>query len=357
VDNGAAPETDERRSSMKKEKFQIAAIQAAPVYMNRDATVEKACMLIAEAAKKGARLAVLTEAFIPTYPDWIWNVPAGQLSLNQELYGELLEQSVIIPSPTTDRLCRAAKDAGIYVVIGVNERNIDASGGSLFNTLIYIDPNGNLIGRHQKLVPTAPERTIWAYGDPSTLAVYDTDLGKISGLICHENYMPLVRYSLYAQGVEIYFAPTYDESAAWQSTLRHIGREGRVYVVGCGMVLKKEDVLAHTPQLKPYYKNVNEWINTGNSMITGPGGEILAGPLSKEDGILYADVDLKMLRGMKWNLDVAGHYARPDAFHLTVSKAPTPIVSFQEDVPGSITVKGNEEESRVGGGDGVGSGI
>ena len=224
---------------MKQEMFQIAAIQASPVYMDRDATVEKACMLIAEVAKKGARLAVFTEAFIPGYPDWIWNVPAGQLSLNQQLYGELLEQSVIIPGPATDRLCQAARDAGIYVVIGVNERNIDASGGSLFNTLIYIDPNGNLIGRHQKLVPTAPERTIWAYGDPSTLAVYDTDLGKISGLICHENYMPLVRYSLYAQGVEIYFAPTYDESEAWQSTLRHIGREGRVYVIGCGMVLRK----------------------------------------------------------------------------------------------------------------------
>jgi nitrilase len=333
---------------MNQEMFKTAAVQAAPVYMNRDATVEKACMLIAEAAKNGARLAVFTESFIPAYPDWIWNVPAGQLFLNQQLYGELLEQSVIVPGPVTDRLCQAARDVGIYVVIGVNERNIDASGGSLFNTLIYIDPNGNLIGRHQKLVPTAPERTIWAYGDPSTLAVYDTDIGKISGLICHENYMPLVRYSLYAQGVEIYFAPTYDESEAWQSTLRHIGREGRVYVIGCGMVLRKEDVLAHSPQLKPYYANVNEWINTGNSMIAGPGGEILAGPLNKKEGILYADVDLKMLRGMKWNLDVAGHYARPDAFHLTVSKVPTPILSFREGVPGSDTAKENEEERSVG---------
>jgi nitrilase len=332
---------------MNEETFQIAAIQAAPVYMDRDATVGKACVLIAKAAENGSRLAVFPESFIPTYPDWIWNVPAGQLSLNQQLYGELLEQSVTIPGPATDRLCQAARDAGIYVVIGINERNIDASGGSLFNTIIYIDPTGNLIGRHQKLVPTAPERTIWAYGDPSTLAVYDTDLGKISGLICHENYMPLVRYSLYAQGVEIYFAPTYDESEAWQSTLRHIGREGRVYVIGCGMVLRKEDVLAHSPQLKEYYTNVNEWINTGNSMIAGPGGEILAGPLNKEEGILYADVDLKMLRGMKWNLDVAGHYARPDAFHLTVSKAPTPILSFRDDIPGSGTAKGNEEESKA----------
>jgi nitrilase len=330
---------------MNQEIFKIAAIQAAPVYMDREATVEKACKLIADAAKNGARLSVFTESFIPTYPDWIWNVPAGQLSLNQQLYGELLEQSVIIPSPTIDRLCQAARDAGIYVVIGVNERNVDASGGSLFNTLIYIDPAGNLLGRHQKLVPTAPERTVWAYGDPSTLAVYDTDLGKISGLICHENYMPLVRYSLYAQGVEIYFAPTYDESEAWQCTLRHIGREGRVYVIGCGMVLRKEDVLAHSPQLQPYYATVAEWINTGNSMIAGPSGEIIAGPLSKEEGILYADVDLKMSRGMRWNLDVAGHYARPDAFHLTVSKAPTPILSVRKDMPGFGTARGDEEEA------------
>jgi nitrilase len=330
---------------MNQEMFKIAAIQAAPVYMDRDATVEKACRLMGEAAGNGARLAVFTESFIPAYPDWIWNVPAGQVSLNQQLYGELLEQSVIIPSPTTDRLCQGAKDAGIYVVAGVNERNVDASGGSLFNTLIYINPSGTLLGRHQKLVPTSPERMVWAYGDPSTLEVYDTALGRIGGLICHENYMPLVRYSLYAQGVEIYFAPTYDESEAWQSTLRHIGREGRVYVVGCGMVLRKEDVLAHSPQLQPYYETVGEWINTGNSMIAGPSGEILAGPLSKEEGILYADVDLKMSRGMRWNLDVAGHYARPDAFHLTVSKAPTPILSVRKDIPGSGTARGDEKEA------------
>jgi nitrilase len=329
---------------MNLETFRIASIQAAPVYMDREATVEKACKLIATVARNGARLAAFTESFIPTYPDWIWNVPAGQLSLNQQLYGELLEQSVVIPGPATDRLCQAAKDAGIYVVIGVNERNINASGGTLFNTLIYIDSAGNLLGRHQKLVPTAPERTIWAYGDPSTLAVYDTDLGKIGGLICHENYMPLVRYSLYAQGIEIYFAPTYDESEAWQSTLRHIGREGRVYVVGCGMVLRKEDVIEHSVQLKPYYMNVNEWINTGNSMIAGPNGEILAGPLNKEEGILYADVDLKMLRGTKWNLDVAGHYARPDAFHLTISKTPNPILAVREGIPHTDIVKGDEEE-------------
>jgi len=329
---------------MTQNKFRIAAVQAAPVYMDREATVEKACRLIADASRNGARLAVFPEAFVPTYPDWIWYVPSGRISLNQQLYGELVEQSVSIPGPTTATLCQAARDAGIYVVMGVNERNIDASGGTLFNTLIFIDPDGNLLGRHQKLVPTASERTIWAYGDPSTLELYDTDLGRMGGLICWENYMPLVRYSLYARGVEIYLAPTYDESETWQSTLRHIGKEGRVYVVGCCMVLRKSDVLAHFPDIEPYYTNAGEWINGGNSMIVDPDGKILAGPLSKEEGILYADVDAKMLRRTKWNLDVAGHYARPDVFRLTVRTAPNPILKVLEDAPASDRTDGNKEE-------------
>jgi nitrilase len=329
---------------MSHDSFKIAAIQASPVYMDREATVEKACKLISEVSHNGARLVVFPEAFIPAYPDWIWNVPPGQISLNQKLYGELAGQSVTIPGPAVDILCNAAMDAGIYVVIGVNERNVDASGGTLYNTLVYIGPQGDLLGRHQKLVPTAPERTIWAYGDPSTLEVYDTDLGKIGGLICHENYMPLVRYSLYGRGVQVYLAPTYDESEAWHSTLRHIGREGRVFAIGCCMVLRREDILSHSPQLEAFYAGTDEWINCGNSMITDPNGDILAGPLSKEEGILYAEVDLEMLQGTKWNLDVAGHYARPDAFHLTVDKTPIPILSIREGTPALNDTEANNEK-------------
>lgn len=316
---------------MAQKAFRIAAIQASPVFMNRESTAEKAYQLIKEAAKNGAKLAVFPETFIPTYPDWIWFVPPGQISLNQQLYGELLDQAVSIPSPTTDKLCQAAQDAGIYVSIGVNERNDNASGGSLFNTNILIDPEGSLLGRHQKLVPTVSERTVWAYGDPSTLDVYDTDIGKVGGLICHENYMPLPRYSLYARGIEIYVAPTYDEGDTWQSTLRHIGREGRVYVIGCCMVLRKADILSHFPQLEPYYKDAGEWVNTGNSMISDPEGNILAGPLSKDEGILYADVDPAVIQSTRWNLDVAGHYARPDAFQLTMRSTPTPILRIENE--------------------------
>ena len=328
---------------MTYKTFQVAAVQASPVFMDRKATVEKACRLIAEAANNGARLVVFPETFIPTYPDWIWFVPPGQIALNQQLYGELMDQSVSIPSPATDDLCQAARDAGIFVSIGINERNDNASGGSLFNTNILIDPDGNLFSRHQKLVPTVSERTVWAYGDPSTLEVHDTKIGKLGGLICHENYMPLPRYSLYARGIEIYLAPTYDEGETWQSTLRHIGKEGRVYVVGCCMVLRKEDVLSHFPQLEPYYKDVAEWINTGNSMIADPDGNILAGPLSKEEGILYADVDPTVIRNTRWNLDVAGHYARPDAFQLTMRSTPTPILRIDDENLSSKNVDSKEE--------------
>jgi nitrilase len=319
---------------MKKRSFRIAAVQAAPVFMDRDATVDKACSLIKEVGDSGAKLAVFPEVFIPTYPDWIWFVPPGQIVLNQQLYGELVDQAVTIPGPITDRLCQAARDAGIYVSIGVNERNYSASGGSLFNTNILISPEGNLLSRHQKLVPTVSERTVWAYGDPSTLDIHDTEIGKIGGLICHENYMPLARYSLYGRGIELYVAPTYDEGEAWQATIRHIGREGRVYVVGCCMVLQKKNILERLPQLEPYYKEAGDWINTGNSMIADPEGNILAGPLSKEEGILYANVDLDNIRNTKWNLDVAGHYARPDAFQLTIRTAPNPIVRVDSDFSG-----------------------
>jgi len=277
-----------------------------------------------------AKAVLFPEAFIPGYPDWVWSVAAGEMGLQQALYSKLLEQSVTVPSDATDSLCTAAKEGDIQVMIGINERNSEASGGSLYNTLLYIDPAKGIIGCHQKLVPTAPERTVWAYGDPSGVRVLETPLCKAGGLICWENYMPLVRYSLYAQGVELYLAPTYDESGTWQASMRHIAREGRAYVLGCCMVLKKEDVQAGCPELEPYYESAGEWVNSGNSVIVNPNGQVIAGPLHEQEGILYAEMDLKMLRGSKWNLDVAGHYARPDAFELAVRTDPTPMVIHLE---------------------------
>ncbi|MCJ7765933.1 MAG: hypothetical protein MUP09_08350, partial [Thiovulaceae bacterium] len=167
---------------MKRSSFKIAVVQAAPVFMNRDASIEKACTLIAKAGKEGARLVVFPEAFISGYPDWIWHIPPGDMRLNQALYAKLLEASVSVPSPATERLGQAAKEAGIYLSIGINERS--PSGGSLYNSLLYIGPDGGILGCHQKLVPTVAERMVWAYGDPATLEVYETEIGRLGGLIC-----------------------------------------------------------------------------------------------------------------------------------------------------------------------------
>jgi nitrilase len=310
--------------------FKIAVVQAAPVVLNREATVSKACELIAEAGRSGARLVVFPEAFIPTYPDWVWRIPPGQHRVLADMYAELLEQSVEIPSPVTENLSQAARQAGVYVAMGLNERNAQASNASLYNTLLYIGPEGDLLGKHRKLVPTAPERMVWAQGDGSTLEVYDTSLGKLGGLICWENYMPLARYTLYAWGVQIYLAPTWDNGEPWLSTLRHIAKEGRAYVIGCSIAMQKQDIPDRFEFKAKYYSEVGEWINKGDSAIVSPDGKFVAGPLHAEEGILYAELDPRQMRGSKWNLDVAGHYARPDVFRLTVSKEDRPMIDVAQ---------------------------
>ena len=322
--------------------FKIAAVQAAPVFLDREATVAKARELIAEAGRSGARLVVFPETFIPTYPDWVWRIPPSQHRMLADIYAQLLEQSVEIPGPVTEELCEAARQAGIYLVMGLNERNAQASNASLYNTLLYINPAGDLLGKHRKLVPTAPERMVWAQGDGSTLEVYDTSLGKLSGLICWENYMPLARYSLYAWGVQIYLAPTWDNGEPWLSTLRHIAKEGRAYVVGCSIAMRKDDIPERFEFKAKYYSEVGEWINEGDSAIVGPDGKLIAGPLNAKEGILYAELDPRQMNGSKWNLDVAGHYARPDVFRLTVSKDVRPMIAVaqtqEQELQGEVEV-------------------
>lgn len=306
--------------------FRIAAVQAAPVFLDRAATVEKACTLIAEAGAQGARLIAFPESFIPAYPDWVWAVPPGDEGTLSELYAELLANAVTIPSAATERLGEAARRAGAYVVMGVSERNAEASNATLYNTLLYIDPDGQLMGKHRKLVPTGGERLVWAQGDGSTLQVYNTPLGRIGGLICWENYMPLARYALYAWGVQLYVAATWDRGEPWLSTLRHVAKEGRMYVVGCCMAMRLDDIPDRYAFKAKYYANAREWINVGDSAIVDPQGKIVAGPVRMKEQIIYADVDPRELRGPKWMLDVAGHYGRPDVFELVVHTAPHPMI-------------------------------
>ncbi len=305
--------------------FKVAAVQASPVYLDREATLDKACALIAEAASQGARLIVLPESFVPCYPDWVWTLPPGRTDLAKKLYGELVENAVDVPGPATARLSRAAAEGGAFVVIGVTERNQEASGGSLYNTLVFFDDHGDLMGKHRKLVPTGAERLVWGQGDGSTLNVFDTPLGKVGGLICWENYMPLARYAMYAWGTQIYLAPTWDRGHNWTATLQHIAREGRCYVVGCGTAIRRDEI-PERQGLREFYAGDNEWVNVGDSAIVDPLGNFIAGPVRLKVEILYADIDVVQAAAAKFEFDAAGHYARPDVFQLRVNRQARPMI-------------------------------
>jgi nitrilase len=298
----------------------VAAVQASPVFLDREATIEKACGLIAEAGRGGAKLVVFPESFVPGYPDWVWVVPAGRGAMLSDLHRQLIASAVDIDSEATARLGEAAREYAVTVAIGVTERNEEASGTTLYNSLLTFGEDGRLLGRHRKMIPTGGERLVWAQGDASGLLVHDTPAGRVGGLICWENYMPLARFALYAAGVQIYVAPTWDHGDGWLATLRHIAREGRVYVIGCSIAMRFSD-LPERFEFKSLYPAGREWINPGESAIVDPKGKVIAGPVVGREEILFADVDLSAAAGARWDLDVAGHYARPDIFELRVNRS------------------------------------
>jgi nitrilase len=259
--------------------FRIAAIQASSVFLDRDASIEKACALIREAAAGGATLAVLPEAFVPGYPLWVWFIPSGRTHPLRALFSELHRNSIAIPGPQTKRLGEVAADCGITVAIGVNERNSEASDSTLYNTLLYIGANGEVLGKHRKLIPTAGERLVWGQGAEAGLEVFDLPFGRLSGLICWENYMPLARYALAAQGEQIHVAPTWDRGEPWISTMRHVAKEGRCFVVGACQAFHKDDIPDALGFKQEYLAGIEGWINPGSSVIVDPDGKLVAGPL------------------------------------------------------------------------------
>ena len=297
--------------------LKVAAAQLSPIFLNKEKTVEKACKAILEAGENGANLIVFPEAFISGYPDWVWLIPNSKGSDLNELYLKLVENAVSVPDNTTIKLCNAAKKANINVAIGMHERNSETSSASLFNSLLFIDDKGNILGKHRKLIPTGGERLIWSQGDGSTLCSYDTSAGKIAGLICWENFMPLVRNAIYEFGTQILAAPTWDKSPNWIQSMQHIAREGGLFVISTCMALKMDDI-PDEYEFKKLYPKGREWINVGNSSIIAPNGQFLAGPLEAEEGILYADIDLQQIIKAKRMFDVVGHYSRPDVFTFNV---------------------------------------
>ena len=291
----------------------VAAVQAAPVFLDREATIEKVGTLTKEAAAAGARLVAFPEGFVPTYPDWVWRTTPWA---DGEWYARWIDQCVDVPGAACDALGEVARENGVHLAVPVNER----AGGTVYNTLLYFAPDGALLGKHRKLVATGGERLAWGMGDGSTLTVFDTPFGRVGGLICWENYRPLARVAMYEQGVDILLAPTWDNSDVWVASMRHIAKEGRCYVLGITSCLRGSDVPADFPGRDDIYGGDDDWMSRGNTVIVDPYGEILAGPISETEGILYAEVDVAKVRQSRRQFDVVGHYARPDVFTLSVRR-------------------------------------
>ncbi|QUM77426.1 carbon-nitrogen hydrolase family protein [Moritella sp. 24] len=300
----------------------IAIIQEAPYVLDKVKTVEKAAQVIDTVAAQGAELIVFPEAFIPGYPAWIWRLrPGGDWGVSEDLHTRLLKNAVDLSSDDLAPIMNAAKSNKVTVVCGLNERDYKNSRTTLYNTVVTIDAQGNIANHHRKLMPTNPERMVWGFGDGHGLNVIDTPVGRVGSLICWESYMPLARYALYSQGIEIYIAPTYDSGDAWLGTMQHIAREGKCWVLCCGVALERQDLPSDFPNIEQLYPVTDEWINPGDSAVIAPSGEIVSGPLSKEKGYLVVDIDVELSTTSKRALDVAGHYSRPDVFTLEVNKA------------------------------------
>jgi nitrilase len=307
----------------------VAIIQLPPVLLDRSATIARAVQSVAEAATAGASLIVLPESYIPGYPSWIWRLAAGKDgAVMGQLHTRLLANAVDIANGDLSQLCEAARAHAVTIVCGINECDRQKGGGTLYNSVVVIGSNGAVLNRHRKLMPTNPERMVHGFGDASGLRTVDTPVGRVGALICWENYMPLARYSLYAQGVEIYVAPTYDTGEGWISTMRHIALEGRCWVLGSGTALRGSDIPDDFPARAQLFPDPEEWINDGDSVVVSPQGRIVAGPLHREAGILYADIDVALVAPARRALDVTGHYARPDIFELQVRRTPATAVHY-----------------------------
>jgi nitrilase len=296
----------------------VACAQVEPVVLDRDATLAKLENIAAEAAQNGAELVVFPETFVPVYPSsrWAKAFAGWQNPGAKETFARIAQESIAVGSPAERRLGAAAKALGIWLVTGVNEVDAERS-GTIWNSLLFHAPDGELALHHRKLVPTNHERLVWGQGDGRGLTAVETGFGRLGGLICWENYMPLARFALYEAGVELYVASTADDSDAWQATLVHLARESRAYVIApCHF--QRESAYPDDFPLRAEIEGAGT-IGRGGSAILAPDGSYLAGPLYDEEGILYAEVDPSVLLAERQRFDPVGHYQRPDVLKLGVN--------------------------------------
>lgn len=301
-------------------KYKVACVQATPVIFDLEGSLDKVITLTKKAADLGCKLVVFPETFIPGYPAGLGfgTVFGSRTKAGRNQFREYWQNSVEVPGVHTDKLAECAKENNVFLTVGVTER--DKVNKTLYCTLLYFGPDGSLLGKHRKLKPTAAERLVWGEGDGTTLCSFDTEIGRIGGLICWENYMPLARMAMYKMGVEIYLAPTADSRDSWNASMQHIAVEGRCYVIGCNQYFTKSDFPEHLqPELA---EDRPEVLSRGGSVIVSPLGEVLAGPLYNEEGILTAEVDLDELVCSRMDFDVTGHYSRDDVFDLTIKDQP-----------------------------------
>jgi nitrilase len=334
-------------SAPRLPNFKAAAVQTAPVFLDAVATVKKACSLVREAARNGARLVAFPEAFVPGYPYWNWitdPVTGGAW------FERLVRASVLVPGPEIDLIRRTAREAGVYVVIGVNERSV-ISLGTLYNTLVFIGADGSLLGKHRKLVPTWAEKLTWAGGDGASLRVYQTDVGPLGGLACGENTNTLARFALLAQGELVHVAsyislpvapPDYDMAEAIKLRAMAHSFEGKVFtVVACSTV--SAEIITAMQDVVPNAQERLQRESSAFSGVVGPDGRLVGEPLIDDEGIVYADVDLGKCIGPKQMHDIVGHYNRFDVLQLTVNRREASPLALQE--PLSAQVQGRERQA------------
>ena len=305
-------------SQMKETSVQVAAVQAASVPFDTEACVDKAVRLIGEAAAMGAKVIVFPEAFIVGYPKGLGYglVVGARDAAGREEFRIYLEAAIEVPGAQTQRLGKAAAAHGSYVVMGVIEREA----GTCYCTVLFFGPDGRLLGKHRKLMPTALERMIWGCGDGSTLTAVDSPYGRIGSVICWENYMPMLRMAMYAKNVALYCAPTADDRDTWLASMRHVALEGRCFVLTACQFIRKKD-FPDTVRIS-LGDSPDAVLMRGGSAIVSPLGKVLAGPNFEGEAILTATLDLNEIGRAKFDFDVVGHYSRPDVFQLSVNEAP-----------------------------------